>query len=187
MVHLPPGRLTVHEFRALPFPDDDGARRELLDGRVVVTPIPRPAHQIVVRRLVTALANHIAPHGLDDCVLPGGDAAIDDGNLLVPDVMVVPPAELSRQWESIRTLLLAVEVVSPASARRDRVEKRRLYQRSQARTYWVVDVDAQLVEEWLPADERPRVVTEALRWRWEPAAPELVLPIDRLLGALPPA
>jgi Uma2 family endonuclease len=31
--------------------------------------------------------------------------------------------------------------------------------------YWIVDLDARLVECWTPADERPQVLTERLDWR----------------------
>jgi len=39
---------------------------------------------------------------------------------------VVPASEVTRNWSSVRTLLLAVEVVSPSSARGDRLTKRLL-------------------------------------------------------------
>ena len=63
----------------------------------------------------------------------------------------------------IRELLLAVEVLSPSSARHDRVRKRPLYQRH-VPDYWIVDLDARLVEEWTPNDERPALTTETLSW-----------------------
>jgi hypothetical protein len=43
-----------------------------------------------------------------------------------PDVFVVPAQEVTGDWRDCKTLLLAVEVVSPGSARGDRVKKRRL-------------------------------------------------------------
>ena len=90
-----------------------------------------------------------------------------------PDVFVVPPAEVEGEWVDIAHLLLAVEVVSPSSARGDRVVKRPMYQRHAVDTYWVVDPDAALVEVWHPGDERPAIVTDVLTWRWRADAPEL--------------
>jgi hypothetical protein len=31
--------------------------------------------------------------------------------------------------------------------------------------YWIVDLEARLVECWPPADERPQILTERLDWR----------------------
>ncbi|HEX9704591.1 MAG TPA: hypothetical protein VGA20_05045 [Gemmatimonadales bacterium] len=31
--------------------------------------------------------------------------------------------------------------------------------------YWIVDLDARLVERWRPSDERPEVITDRLAWR----------------------
>ena len=39
-----------------------------------------------------------------------------------------------------------------------RVLKRRFYQRMGVTEYWIVDVDARMVERWRPGDERPEVI-----------------------------
>jgi Uma2 family endonuclease len=44
------------------------------------------------------------------------------------------------------------------------VIKRPAYQRH-VPEYWVVDLDARLVERWAPNDERPQLITETLDWR----------------------
>ena len=66
-------------------------------------------------------------------------------------------------------LILAVEILSPVTARADRIVKRRLYQGEGVPEYWIVDVDARLVERWRPGDERPEIVTDRLEWRPDPA------------------
>ena len=70
--------------------------------------------------------------------------------------------------------MLAVEVLSPSTARRDRREKRRLYQRF-ADEYWIVDLDARLVERWRPGDVRPEVLDETLSWQPAGAVEPLVV------------
>ncbi len=69
-------------------------------------------------------------------------------------------------------------MVSPSSSRYDRVTKRRVYQRHGVATYWVVDPDARLVEVWHPEDDRPEIVTDVLRWRIRPDAPELEITLE---------
>jgi len=82
-----------------------------------------------------------------------------------PDLFVAPLVDgrRPRGWNEIGRLVLSVEVPSPATARRDRREKRRLYQRH-ADEYWIVDLDARLVERWRPGEVRPEVLDETLSW-----------------------
>jgi len=63
--------------------------------------------------------------------------------------------------------------------------KRRLYQRQQVATYWVVDPDARLVEVWHPGDDRPEIVTDALGRRVAPDGDDLVIPLRELFENLP--
>ncbi len=76
------------------------------------------------------------------------------------------------------TLELAVEVLSTSTARYDRVTKWRVYQEQGVPEYWIVDLDARMVERWRPGDERPEVLTGRLTWRpvegWEELAIDLV-------------
>jgi Uma2 family endonuclease len=82
-----------------------------------------------------------------------------------PDLFV-PPVEgrAPRSFEEVGRILLAVEVLSPATARWDRRDKRRLYQKRHVAEYWVVDADAMVVERWRPDDERPEVLTDSVEW-----------------------
>lgn len=60
--------------------------------------------------------------------------------------------------------MLAVEVLSPSTAPRDRGAKRRIYQNAGVGEFWIVDLDARLVERWRPGDKRPEVLDEVLVW-----------------------
>jgi Uma2 family endonuclease len=108
--------------------------------------------------------------------------------LVQPDVFVVALVDGRRpkNWSDLRGLLLAVEVLSPSSARADRTVKRRRFQRAGIPEYWVVDVDARLVERWRPSDERPEILTDELAWRpdatREPLRIDLPAYFARVLG-----
>src|SRR5207302_1586093 len=121
----------------------------------------------------------------DTVVFSPSDISWTDDTLVQPDLFVVAPAELSSRWETFKTLLLAIEVISPSSTRADRVVKRRLYQEQGVGTYWVVDLEAGLVEVWHPSDERPEIVTDTLRWRAVDDGTELTIEMTNLFGALP--
>lgn len=64
----------------------------------------------------------------------------------------------------MKTLLLAVEVLSPASVRAERSIKRRLYQEQGVPAYWIVDCDVGAVEVWTPGVSSPVVESERLTW-----------------------
>ncbi len=112
---------------------------------------------------------------------PDTDAA---ACLVQSDLFVVPAKEVSNDWSTYKTLLLAVEILSPSSGRADRVVKRRLYQ-DQGATYWIVDPDAAMVEVWRPDDERPEIIADVLRWRVAAGATELAIDLADLFKDLP--
>jgi Uma2 family endonuclease len=172
-------RYTVEEVLAFP---SDGNRYELVDGELLVTPAPRSRHQLVAGEFFDALHRYLAVQAPGARVLfSPADITWARDVLVQPDVFVVPVEELTAQdWSGVRTLLLAVEVVSPSSARYDRVTKRRVYQRQRVATYWVVDPDARVVEVWHPDDERPEIVTDVLRWRVGEGVAELVIRLENV-------
>lgn len=84
----------------------------------------------------------------------------------------------------MRTLLLAVEVLSPSSLRADRFTKRRLYQEHGVTTHWVVDADARLVEVWTPDLMFPSAERERVVWRPAGAGQPLVVRLEELFRPL---
>ena len=155
-------RYTVEEVLAFPA---DGNRYELVDGELLVTPAPNLRHQDVLGRLYVLLSSNLAQYPDFKVFFSPADISWDREKLVQPDLFVVPRAETLGGWKTCRTLLLTVEVLSPGSARGDRLVKRRLYQRQRVATYWIVDSEARLVEVWHPGDARPEVVDDVLHWR----------------------
>ncbi len=181
--HPAPHRFTAAEILAFP---SDGNRYEVVHGELLVTPGPLPRHQAVVTRLMTRLSAYLEPLGRLDTLYSGpADISWDDETLVQPDILVVTPGEVSNDWRTYRSLLLAVEVLSPSSARGDRTVKRRLYQEHEVETYWIVDAEAKSVEVWRPGAAQAEVVTGTLVWRPITHAPALMLEVGELLGALP--
>ena len=176
-------RWTAEMVRALP---DDGNRYEAIAGELFVTPAPSFDHQQAVLRLLLRLAPYVDARGLGYALMSPADIEFDEETLVQPDVLVAPRIEGRRpkNWAEIKRLSLAVEVLSPSTARADRTVKRRLFQRVNVPEYWIVDVEARLVERWRPGDERPDVVTETLAWRPDPNAPALEIDLPRLFAEI---
>ena len=77
-------------------------------------------------------------------------------------------------------------MLSPSTARYDRVVKRGKFQRAGVPEYWAVDLDACVVERWRPGDERPEVVSESLTWHPVATAEPLVLDLPTLFAEAAP-
>jgi len=177
---------TAEEVRAMQDESHGAPRYEVIDGELFVTPSPHTPHQMVVTELVVQLSAYLTPLGRRRTVFASpADVSWGPRTLVQPDVFVVPPEEISSRWATVRTLLLAVEILSKSSIRADRLRKRELYMRQGVRAYWIVDAKARLVEVWTPDEARPAIVDDVLRWRVTDDAPELVLPLGELFAGLP--
>jgi Uma2 family endonuclease len=119
------------------------------------------------------------------------DIVLSPRTLVQPDLFVIrrQPGQRIRKWREVGVPVLAIEFLSPGTAARDRGAKRRIYQQAGVAEYWIVDLDARLVERWRPSDERPEIAMTTLRWEPGPnLAPSVIELADlfrRVLGAEP--
>jgi Uma2 family endonuclease len=183
MPALPTTGWTVDMLETLP---DDGKRYEIIDGELFVTPAPYVAHQIVVGELHARLRDYLRAHPVGRAIIAPADVRTGDRTSVEPDIFVIPQAKgpFPRVWTPLGTLLLAVEVLSATTARVDRGRKRVLYQREGVAEYWVVDVDARLIERWRPGDERPEILTEWIEWRPSGLVEPLTIEVTELFADL---
>ncbi len=163
---------------------DDPTRYEVVDGELLVTPAPRALHQAAATLLFTLLHPYVTEHKIGWLSWSPADIELDPKTLVQPDLYVAPLIEGRRpkQWKDIAGLRLVIEVLSPSTARSDRVVKRRRYQRAGIPEYWIVDLDARMVERWRPGDERPEVLSERLEWQPETAVAPLTIDLVRFFA-----
>lgn len=154
---------TRDQVLALP---DDGNRYELVAGELLGTPAPPSLHQDAVLALYDWVAPYVRRNRLGHVSVAPADLELRPGEIYQPDLFVVPLVDgrRPREWAEYRRPLLVVEVSSPGTARYDRVVKRPAYQDAGVAEYWIVDLDARLVERWRPDDARPEMLTERLEW-----------------------
>ena len=165
MPALPTTGWTVDMLERLP--GDDGRRYEIIDGELLVTPAPGYPHQRALRELFLRLHAYLKGSRTAEVIFSPADVRSGPRTSVQPDLFVLRrPLDLGPHgWPDLDALLLAVEILSPSSARADRLIKRRLYQSRGVPEYWVVDLDARLVERWRPDDERPEILAQTLDWR----------------------
>lgn len=169
MLHTNEG-WTAERVRALPA---DGNRYELIEGELVVTPAPSPAHQAAVLGLLRVLDPWRRQTGAHGVFTSPSHIALGEDEILQPDVFAYRTTHgaAPRDWRNITELALVIEVLSPASAHYDRQLKRDRYQRARVPEYWIVDLESRFIERWRPDDERPEVVAERMVWQPNPEQP----------------
>jgi len=174
-------RWTAELVRALP---EDGKRYELVSGELVVTPAPAPLHQKILVALFQRLDSYLRSTVSGRILWSPADLAFGEDEILQPDLFVLPASLRPgfSAWSEVTSLLLAIEVLSPSTARYDRILKRKRYQRGGVPEYWIVDPDARVIERWRPNDERPEVASEILEWRPAPDAPPLLVDLPTLFA-----
>jgi Uma2 family endonuclease len=154
---------TIEALLALP---EDGLRHELLDGVHVVTPAPRLLHQRAVLSLCDHLRTVLTGRRDAEAFTSPADVVLGPRTLVQPDIFVVrrTPGQRLERWADVGIPLLAIEILSETTAARDRGAKRRIYQRAGVGEYWIVDLDARLIERWRPDDARPEIIDMTLAW-----------------------
>lgn len=141
--HTTVGPYTADDYLALP----EGERVELLRGRLVMmSPAPRPRHQFVGVQLCTHLNTIAANHGAIVLASPV-DVQLDSKTILQPDVVYIRQERLRQIRDRVYGAPdLVIEVLSPSTTTRDRVEKLDLYAQAGVPEYWIVDPASHVVE-----------------------------------------
>jgi Uma2 family endonuclease len=144
-VQSAPGKMTYQDLLRLP---EDRLRHELIEGEHIVSPSPILRHQQIAFNLAFAIETFVRPRALGKVFMAPLDVLFSQLDVVEPDVLYVSQANAHRLRERYVEGApdLAVEVLSPSSARIDRVKKLRLYERHGVREYWIADPAANTLE-----------------------------------------
>lgn len=139
-------KLTYEDYRNAP--ESERERYELVEGGIVMVPSPNEYHQRIVRNLGLILHQYITQHDLGSLYWAPFDVILSEDTVLQPDILFVGNEQSDIiVEEGIRGAPdLVVEVLSPATAKRDRTYKRALYARYGVKEYWLVDPVTKAIE-----------------------------------------
>lgn len=178
---------TAADVRALMDESRHWPRYELLGGELLVTHAPTLAHQWAVAELAAQLGAYCETQGIGVVLVSPADVELEPESIMQPDVFVVPrsliPSDQPMEWPHVTALLLAVEVLSPSTMHIDRVRKRDFYLTHRVDEYWIVDLDARVIERWTPASNRPGILRDALEWRPTGSSAPFVLDVAGFFAA----
>jgi Uma2 family endonuclease len=148
-------RLTYRDWLQLP---DDGRLYEVLEGELFVAPPPSLDHQFASSNLHHHVGTFVRHAQSGRALAAPTGVRLDNDTVLEPDIVVVLREHADRLGEQVieGPPDLVVEILSPATARRDALRKRRAYERHGVPEYWIVDPVARTVEVLVLHGERYR-------------------------------
>jgi Uma2 family endonuclease len=140
----------------------EGVRAEWVDGEILYMSPQTDRHLLISGFLFSALRGYVRLKGLGGRVMQAGfQVRLNARRGREPDVSYVTAENMGRLTRTFvdGPVDLAVEVISPDSRVRDRVDKPREYAAAGVREYWLIDPDAETIEVFrLGADGRYQAV-----------------------------
>ncbi|MCU6707540.1 Uma2 family endonuclease [Paenibacillus sp. J5C_2022] len=144
-------RLTYDDYAAI----DDGLRYELADGRLeLMSPGPTSMHQLVSFEMQRTIfeschMNYIVFYSPIDLILSTYEVR-------QPDLLMIHRSRMDiiRMRGIEGTPDLVVEILSPSTLRRDKLDKLRTYARYGIPEYWVVEPKVGMLEQYVLQGER---------------------------------
>ncbi|MEJ7680978.1 MAG: Uma2 family endonuclease [Segetibacter sp.] len=119
-------KVSVTEFREMLFDDDDNYYYEIINGEMIQKSAPTPMHQRICRKIIVILDNFINEKKSGEVFQSPINVYLDEYNKPQPDLVFV-----SNEKKAIITndgIMgvpdLIIEIISPTSVIRDRIEKR---------------------------------------------------------------
>lgn len=120
---------------------------ELWDGEIIMSPAPKPTHQTAVLSFARRLAEFTERPVLGRVFAAPLDVVLGPRRVVQPDVLFIARDRTAIIGDHIAGAPdLVAEVISPGSWRRDRVDKKALYEQAGVKEYWILDPDAQTIE-----------------------------------------
>ncbi|WP_246516675.1 Uma2 family endonuclease [Salicibibacter cibarius] len=137
-------------------------RCEAFDGMIVnMTPSPTPGHQKIQVELSVEIGSYLrekdceiltAP--LDVCLFATPETPNEEiKNWIQPDLMIVCDPKKIEEKRIIGAPDLVIEILSPATARTDRLTKYNKYEEAGVKEYWIVDPHHETVEVFVLQDQ----------------------------------
>lgn len=138
------------------FPDQDGIRKEIIEGELFMSPAPSIKHQVILRNLLRIIDNFVLENKLGEVLFAPCDVILSNINIMQPDILFI-----SNENREILTALnikgapdLIIEILSPSTIENDRIYKKLVYEKFGVKEYWIVDPEEEMIEVWSLKDDR---------------------------------
>jgi len=138
---------TPEEYRRLP---EGPPYYELEEGELIEMVRPRGKHQIIIGELYALLSGFLRQERLGK-VWPEVAVFLTPRHVYIPDLSFLLTEHLDRFGDDVAIQGppdLAVEVMSPSTASRDKAQKLRAYHKAGVAWYWLIETESLLITEY---------------------------------------
>ncbi len=142
-------KMTWQEFREMEIDEQDNFIYELINGTLMRRPSPNLPHQRIAKRLGRSIGNYLTANEIGFLYPALTDVFFDDNNGFVPDFSFISK-ERSFLLENDEYIAgppdIVIEIISPSTVKRDRIEKKDISERFAVKEYWLIDPANKSVE-----------------------------------------
>ncbi|NTS42804.1 Uma2 family endonuclease [Flavisolibacter sp. BT320] len=119
----------------------EGTLAQLINNQIYMSPSPSNSHQKVLDKIYRQLGNYVEEMGLGETRVAPFDVFLNNKNAYQPDILFIANKSLSNLKEQgfFGAPDLVIEILSPATKRFDKGEKKAEYEKSGVKEYWIVD------------------------------------------------
>lgn len=121
---------------------------QLIEGYLIKEPSPNTYHQRISRKIEFIITKFATENDLGEVFFAPYDVVVDNETVVQPDILFV-----SKENQRIITKEnikgppdLVIEIISPSSAYRDLVKKKKIYAAFGVKEYWIVDPEEKTVD-----------------------------------------
>ncbi|HHT9119750.1 MAG TPA: Uma2 family endonuclease [Candidatus Hypogeohydataceae bacterium YC41] len=141
-------KFTYQDYLHLP----EDRRYELIEGELFMVPSLLTYHQEVSGNLDFIVREFVKKRGLGKVFSAPTDVVLSNEDVVQPDIFFIEKGRLGiiKEKNIQGAPDLIVEILSPSLRYRDKVHKKKLYQKYGVKEYWIVDPQKRQIEHlWL--------------------------------------
>lgn len=151
---------------------DDKERWEIINGEAYnMTPAPSTKHQLIIAELIRKIGNQLegrackaVPAPFDVRLRIENEKEEDIKNIVQPDISVICDKNKLDEKGCLGAPDLIIEIISPSTSRKDRMEKFYLYEQAGVNEYWLISPEDKIVEVFILGENseygRPKIYDE---------------------------
>jgi len=151
---------TYEDYEKLP----EGAPYQLIGGELIMTPSPIPYHQIVKHNIEFELSTFVRAKKLGMVLDAPLDVCLSETETYQPDIIFISNERMNiigeKKIEAAPDLV--IEILSESTAYYDLRHKKRVYEKSGVKEYWIVDPMEKSIEVYENVNGEFKIFSQAM-------------------------